>query len=406
MRRHLVICALAAVLSAPAAAAAHPVWRAAWAAAANTPASISQWLQHPAIDGAPTAPEVTYRLIVRPTIAGTAVRLRLTNDGSQPLEIGAATIGQRQPAVGLDGTVTGSSVVPGTMHPVTFGGKPAVSVPAGGELRTDPIPMAVHAFEDLAVSLYVPTSTTPTWHSQSYVTQYVTPPQAGDLTGTSDGSEFAIQQEPIPWLDAVEVLTSAPRAIVALGDSITDGDQAGTIDDRLMNQYAPYPYVLAQRIHGTRGVQRAAVVNEGINGDSANGILARIKHDVFDLSGVTDVILEIGTNDIFGGQSADTVIANITKIARMLHARGLHVAGATLVPREGTSNAAAIAAVDQFIRTSPLFDDGVLDIHRVVSQDDSDNWQLGYDSGDFTHPTIAGYAAIADSFPLGFLRHS
>ena len=123
-----------------------------------------------------------------------------------------------------------------------------------------------------------------------------------------------------------------------------------------------------------------------------------------DLSGITDVILEIGTNDIFGGQSADTVIANTVKIVQALHAHGLRVAAATLVPREGTSHAQVIAAVDDWIRHSPVFDDGVLDIHKVVSQSDSDNWQLAYDSGDFTHPTITGYAAIANSFDLSFLR--
>jgi lysophospholipase L1-like esterase len=46
----------------------------------------------------------------------------------------------------------------------------------------------------------------------------------------------------------------------------------------------------------------------------------------------------------------------------------------------------------------------VLDIHAVVSQGDSDIWNPQHNSGDFTHPTAAGYAAIAQSLDLGFLR--
>ena len=60
--------------------------------------------------------------------------------------------------------------------------------------------------------------------------------------------------------------------------------------------------------------------------------------------------------------------------------------------------------MNAFLRSSPLFDDGVLDIHRVVAQDDGNTWRRGYDSGDFTHPSAAGYAAIARSMRLAFLQ--
>lgn len=375
-------------------AAAAPPWRVAWAAAPGTSAASSEWLRHPVLEQLPTRADVTYRLVVRPTIGGTAIRLRLTNlKEPKGLRIAAATVGVRR------GTAGASSLAR-----LTFGGRRSVTVPADGAVRTDPLPMQVRPFQDLVVSLHVPTGALPTWHAQSYTTQYATPGGAGDLTRVTGGAAFTVQQEPVPWLDAVEVRSSVRRAVVAIGDSITDGDQAGGFDDALMERRATYPDVLARRVAAARGVQQASVVNEGINGDTTTGVLARLQHDVLDLAGVTDVVLEIGTNDLTRRAGAQAVIDNLTQITLVLHRHGIRVAAATLVPRGGTGDTEGIATVNAFIRHNPLFDDGVLDIHRVVAQDDTDQWRPGYDSGDFTHPSAAAYAAIARSLRLAFLR--
>ncbi len=55
--------------------------------------------------------------------------------------------------------------------------------------------------------------------------------------------------------------------------------------------------------------------------------------------------------------------------------------------------------VNAFIRTSPVFNGGVLDIAKVLGQPDDDNVpRAGVDSGDGIHPNTAGYAAIAKAF--------
>jgi lysophospholipase L1-like esterase len=401
----LVAAVIFATAAEPAAAAA-PAWRVAWSAAQAQGVVVSQWSAHPQADNEPSVPEATYRLLVRPTVSGTSVRIRLTNRfGDGTLYIAAATIAKRSGAVG-------AALLPGSVEKLTFGGSPAVDVPVGKSVRSDPVPLGVKAFEDLAISLYVPSPTRESVHPQSLVTQYVTAPGAGDHTADEAAGAFVQQQEPVPWLDAAEVLTDAPRAIVAIGDSITDGDQANPPfnDDAMMDRYERWTDVLAHRIAETSGIDTASVVNMGVNGDQAAsslvgpGVLGRLDSDVLDLAGVTDAVVEFGTNDA-NSRSADEIIADLRTIATRLRARGIGVIGATLVPRgPSSSNTPVIKAVNAFIRTSPLFE-AVLDINRVVSQPGTeDSWQPQYDSGDQTHPTPAGYAAIARSLDLTFLK--
>ena len=119
------------------------------------------------------------------------------------------------------------------------------------------------------------------------------------------------------WLKAVDVQTTvSPGAIVAFGDSITDGT-CSTLDghDRWVD-------VLTMRLALEHDARRAAarngpkaVVNEGIGGntitrealmpppDSPPG-LERLDRDVLTHHGVTDVVLFMGTNDIRRGATA------------------------------------------------------------------------------------------------------
>jgi len=382
-------------------------------AAIDAVSAPSPWTAHPTLDGAPTTAETSYRFIVRPSVAGTAIRLRLSNptvawsdttlvSGYLPVTFGGVTVAD---------SATGAALVPGTTQVVTFGGKGSVTIGPGGSVLSDPVTRNVAALTDLAVTVYVPSPTVPPAHPQTYVTQYVTPAFMGDHTGDASGAAFSLLQEPIYWLDGVDVLTRAPRSIVAIGDSITDGDQGPTYSDDVgMDDYPTWPDFLAQRLSSATGIPEAAVINEGVNGDTAPGVAARLSHDVLDHPGVTHVVLEIGTNNISGGESAAVVIANIEAIVNTLQQRGVRVIGATLVPRAdlATGNAdqdVAREQVNQFIRTSPIFD-GVLDIAAAVGAPADDNhFQPQYDSGDGLHPNTAGYRAIADSFDLTLLRH-
>ncbi|WP_416980715.1 GDSL-type esterase/lipase family protein [Streptomyces sp. T028] len=347
---------------------------------------------------APSPPEATYRLVVRPTLEGCGARIRLTNSAGVPLRVAAATVAERRGRAG-------AAVNASTLRPLRFGGRAGASVGPGAGLLSDPVDLPVRALRDLVVSLYVPTPTPQSVHAQTYVTQYVTAAGAGDRTSESEGAAFTSLQEPVPWLDAVEVLTEAPRSIVAIGDSITDGDQAFPPfnDDAMMDTYERWTDVVARRIAADPDLARAGIVNQGVNGDITTGVLARLDRDVLDLAGVTDVVVEIGTNDLTIGRSAQQVIGNLTEIATRLREGGLRVTGATLPPRGAYAHADK-AAVNRFIRTSPLFDD-VFDLERILGRTGHpDALRAGYDSGDTLHPTPTGYEAMGEALDLAFLR--
>jgi len=70
-----------------------------------------------------TFTNATLRMIVRPTLSGSAVRVRVDNTfGTAPLTIGAAGVGISLARRGL---------VEGTSVKLTFGGSPSVTIQAG-----------------------------------------------------------------------------------------------------------------------------------------------------------------------------------------------------------------------------------------------------------------------------------
>jgi hypothetical protein len=94
----------------------------------------------------------TVRMIARPTISGGFVRVLLENTfATVPLTIGSASIGYRN---------NGAQLVPESSHPLTFSGSPSVTIPAGASVYTDALPFVARAWEDVAVSLYVPGNAT------------------------------------------------------------------------------------------------------------------------------------------------------------------------------------------------------------------------------------------------------
>src|SRR5882672_3466985 len=159
----------------------------------------------------------TVRMIARVTIAGESVRIRLDNTyGTSPLSIGKASLGQR---------VRGAVLTSGATRPILFNGSPSVTVPAGGNVRSDPVPMKVTARQDLAVSLYIPEANVrPSQHAGALVTSYVSADGSGDLTADESGTPFKGTTTSMFWLKGIDVQSAASAgAIIAFGDSITDG---------------------------------------------------------------------------------------------------------------------------------------------------------------------------------------
>jgi len=352
----------------------------------------------------------TIREIIFTSIGGNPIRLELTNVyGTSPLRAGRVTVAVAGPD---------AAVQPGTIHPVTFGGRASFLIPAGAQILSDPVAMRVQPLQDLAVSVYLPGRTgAATFHADAQQVNWVS--AAGDHAADEGAGGYLIPTLSWYYLSGLLVGSSgAAGTVVAIGDSITDGvgSTAGA-DGR-------WPNYLARRLDALGG-PALGVADEGIGG---NRVLtgarccgasaeARFGPDVLDQPGVRDVIVLEGINDIGvsagpldprADVSADQIIAGYRRLIAEAHARGLKIFGATLLPFQGAGYYTAAGeakreAVNAWIRTSGAFD-GVIDFDAVM-RDPADPLRLNpaYDSGDHLHPDDAGYQAMADAVDLAML---
>ncbi|HEX3873523.1 MAG TPA: SGNH/GDSL hydrolase family protein [Solirubrobacteraceae bacterium] len=372
---------------------------------------VGTWAADPsdALDGGLV--DQTVRLVLTPHLGGHQLRIHLSNRFStKPVTIGRASIGLGQ---------TGASLVAGSNHEITFGGQGSVTLPAGGDAVSDPVSLDFKSFEKLDVSLYTAETTGPsTEHLDGQQTSYATPPKTGDHTNDDAGGAFSIPTTERYYLDGIDVQAlGSVGAVVALGDSITDGEGGPPDrDDR-------YPDALARRLLGAPGATELTTLDAGISGNeiltdaqasgAGQSALTRLNTDVIDEAGASDVIVLEGINDIGAGKaSADQIIAGLEQIVTRVHAAGMQVLLGTLTPVAGirtagyaTSEAEATRlAVNRFIR-GPNGADGYVDFDRAI-RDPTDPSRLNpaFDSGDHIHPNTAGRKAMADAVDLGSLR--
>jgi lysophospholipase L1-like esterase len=389
-------------------ASAQTHWVGSWAA--------SQQLVEPQNAlSADSSRDVTLRQIVHLSIGGAQLRLRLSNCfGTAPLRFTAVHIAR---PVAADSP----NIIPGTDKALTFSGQPDVIVPAGADYVSDPIDFPVAALSDLAITLHldaVPAQQT--GHPGSRATSYVAP---GDLVSASDLPEAA-RLDHWYFVSGVDVSASAQAAaIVALGDSITDGHASTT------NANNRWPDVLAKRLEASPATRSLAVLNQGIGGNrllldgiGPNGS-ARFDRDVLAQAGVRYVIVLEGINDIgmltVNGDVPQSdhdslvhqVLVAYQQIITLSHTHGIKVIGATLLPFVGSDyyrpappSEADRRAINQWIRAPGHFD-AVIDFDKIMRDPaHPDHLLPAFDSGDHLHPSPAGYAAMADAIPLSLFR--
>jgi lysophospholipase L1-like esterase len=353
----------------------------------------------------------TERAIIHTSIGGSQVRVRLSN------AFGAAAVTFDEVDVAV--RATGAGVVAGSSRRLRFRAQPAVTVPTGREIVSDPVRFTVKPGQDLAISIFAKGSTGPaTFHSLATSSSFESNPGSGNHAADPGGAAFGNTIGSWLFVDGVDVTPSSdPGAIVTFGDSITDGFQS-TFDAN--NRW---PDFLARRLQALPAGQRKGVLNEGISGNRVLmdspifGVrsLDRLERDVLDQTGVTDVISLQGINDI--GQpphqfDANVIIAALKEEADRVHDAGLRVFGATMLPFKNTTIAgyyspqgdATRQAINQWIRTGGAYD-AVIDFDRIT-RDPADPLMLNpaFDSGDHLHPSDAGYRAMANAIDLHMFR--
>ena len=362
-------------------------------------------MAEPNKDGQIGGGDVTLREIVHVSMGGPLVRVVLTNEfGTEPLAIGAVHV-----ALSTGGGAIGLM----SANALTFGGKSSITIPPGALAVSDPAALAVPAFADVAVSLFLPAQLIHTLSQHGFAdqTNYVS---SGDQVGKASLSDA----KPIyswPFLKGLDVKVSGGSgAVVCFGDSITDG----ALSTRDAN--SRWPDLLARRLQGNGKTKNVGVLNQGIGGNrvlhdgTGPNALARFDRDVLAQAGVRYLVIMEGINDIGAAMgpknphdvvSAEDLIQGYSQMAERAHAHGIKVYGATLTPYMGAGYSSPAGetirqAVNQWIRTTNLVD-GFIDFEKATR--DAANpavFAASADSGDHLHPKDAGYKAMADAIDL------
>jgi len=421
--------ALAGVLLfvSPARNAAQNNWVGTWAAAPQ--AAFRRPVQ--------TFHNQTLRLIVRTSVGGKKVRIKISNlFGDHPLLIGSAHIARRTSEVEIDSA---------SDRTLKFHGRASTTIPPQAMVVSDPVDLGVPALSDLAISLFFPeAAAVTTSHILAKQTNYVSA-ETGDATAHV---KFPVAQTITAWpfLTGVDVATSSHGAsIVALGSSLTDGD--GSTKDANRR----WPDVLAERLQKAGGEDaELGVLNEGIIGNrllsdtqsprQAGGPpplgavfeelgpalgqsgIARFDRDVLAQAGVKYVILALGVNDmLFPGAfipqtetvTAKDLITGNRQLIASAHKKAICIIGTTIPPFEhalfrepffdrlySPENEKIRQEVNAWIRNSGEFD-GVIDFDEAVRDPDHPTQILpAYDSGDHLHVNNAGNVAQGNAIPL------
>lgn len=363
----------------------------------------------------------TIRQIVHISIGGTSVRIRLANTyGEKPLTLHSIYVGLQE---------KGASVEAGSNHAVTFGGSASVTIPAGAVALSDTVTMTLGNERNLAVSFVVgAVDDALTVHASALTTSYSA---GGDVAKEDADPAFSHTFTSWIYLSGVDVLATNVRgAVVALGDSITDGaaskkDENGRWTD-----------VLARRLLDATW-SAMGVLNEGYGGNNVLtttpcfgvNAVARVDRDVLAQTGVRDVILLEGINDISQPDLAHTgklpaefmpclsqrdvtaaeIITGYKQIIAHVHAMGLKIFGATLTPYKGFAGWTELGeakreAINRWIATSGAYD-GVIDFAKAVADvKDPQRFAPEYDSGDHLHPNTAGHEAMGKAIDLNLFR--
>lgn len=386
-------------------------WVASWAAA---PTEFSELMANPT-----TAPQAgpgkhvfrgqTLRQLVQPALDGSRVRVRFSNRfGKAPLHIAAASVG----------LVTGGNAVsPATLGVLRFGGRGSLTIAPGADAWSDGIDLKAEAGQTLAVSTYLDQPTPfATIYQRGPGTSWVVPGNAVTTPRLQGAVPLALNH----IVTGLDVLTSQPaRIVVAFGDSITaGGNDAGG---------GAYPDMLATRLRDSPKVPAGlSVINMGIGGNrllldsSGPSGMSRFAKDVLAQSGVTHVIVLMGTNDIGRGAfvdvpgfpllaseapTAERVTEGLEQLIKQARAKGVKLMIGTVPPFRNTpywtaATEAMRGAVNTWIRGRQDVD-GVIDFDAVL-RDPADPLALNpkYDSGDHLHPNKAGHAAMAAAVDL------
>ena len=383
---------LTAIVCAPANAGKH--WVATWATA-------EQVVEPHNCPPAPGLENNSIRQIVQTSISGKEVRVKFSNEFSQgPVTINAAEIAHAATAG------ASSDIVAGTEVSLTFNGSKSVTIKPGELVTSDPVKFPMSTRQNVAITMHLgeASSTSVTGHPGSRTDSYLIEGQGSDFTNAVKTAHWYI-------INAIEIKAEKKaRAIVVLGNSITDGRGSTT------NEQNRWTDNLSRRLLANKKTSRVSVLNMGLGGNCIlQGGLgptgkSRYPRDLFQQEGVKYIILFEGVNDLGGRGDATAKATQIEEVYKQIiaeaHERGLKVYGAPVMHFKGNNyysenHEAGRQQLNQWIRTSGYFD-GVIDFDAAMGNPD-DPAQLNPKylfENDYLHPNAEGYVTMGNCIDL------
>jgi lysophospholipase L1-like esterase len=323
---------------------------------------------HLALRWSYTAKATTFRLRVPVGRAGERLRLAFrAGDGSLVLK--RATVARAGP----DGSLASEPLQ------VTFSGAPGFTVGPRARVVSDPLSFPVDFREELAVSFEVEGALSasaidllPGGFARSGAWTSVQGPMGGQAWARPVG------------LSTIEVEGPPSRAFIALGDSITEGYISGR--DDLRNSWAS----LAEVALGV------PVVNGGVSGQGFHGALRYLEAEVLTLSGITDCLVLLGTNDL-SALPTDELRARMGRLLTRLGPFCRTWVG-TLLPKEKSNHGdyslvkARRLEMNAWIRTLP----DVIDFEAVTRSPEDVHLFLDGLDVDGIHPSREGHRVLSE----------
>ena len=346
----------------------------------------------------------TIREAVWATLGGNKVRVKLSNlYGAQPLVIGAASVALK---------ATDSSVVPGSVRALTFGGQAGITVPIQGIVLSDAVDLEVPALTDVSISIYLPSgSGESAQYPGSKKITYIGA-GGGDQTQSVTFTSTTTSANGY-FVSSVEVHNRRGTGVVAcVGDSIVAG--GGTDAENLK-----WSDRLAARINGAPYFLEKGVLGLGISGNrvlsgatSNPAALARFDRDVLGMAGLTHIIMADGINDLGSTATTPTLPPNpedveygLRQLVARAHARGVKVIGTTMGPAWGFRGYENIdfkrLAYNAWMRTVGVkIVDGLVDFDKLLNDPNNPSHMLPQYLTDGIHPNDAGHQAMANYINL------
>ncbi|KAI4908000.1 uncharacterized protein J4E92_011004 [Alternaria infectoria] len=355
--------------------------------------------------------DATLRQTLHMSVGAPKIKITISNTfGGSDLPITAGSVGL--PAGGAAG-VSGMQASP--LAAITVGGKSSFTVPKGQVVTSDEIAFEVKPQSMLTVSLYSQqgqSGSSITGHPGSRTTSWF-------VSGNKVNATTFSGTQSVHWYFVSAVQAYVPtttRSLMVLGDSITDGRGS---DDNKNNRW---PDLVLARLQSTNHTNiavcnQAAGGNTVLSGGLGPPLLTRYKRDAIEQPGVKWVMVFEGVNDIGGNANTaaaqtsvgDRLIAAFKQIAADAKTAGYRTIGGTIAPfagngYEGVEREKTRKRVNKWILESGNYDHAVDIASMVADKANAERLDKRYDSGDGLHPSVAGYQAIADAFPIEIFK--